>query len=115
MFVRYFGAFVFLLLVPVLAYAVGPLAALMAVLLMPAVMTGARLGIPAWRDDRENARRIAFRFLPVLYAPVQVAVTAWAVWASADPHLTPLAFTGLMLADGIMAGVFGVLAAHELI
>ena len=86
---RFSGPFLFLGLVPVLYYAVGPAAPLLSIALLLLALIGRRAArraaaMPA--RAAENPR--GFRLLVLLYIPAQIAVTAWAVWVSrqADAH-----------------------------
>jgi alkane 1-monooxygenase len=72
----------------------------------------ALLGIAA--DGGEPAAALLHRLLPRLYIPCQLATTLWGVVTAA--HLaTPSHLLGLALAVGAAAGIFGMLAAHEMI
>jgi alkane 1-monooxygenase len=55
------------------------------------------------------------RILPILYIPAQIAGTLWALFVVSNPRLPALAFASLTLSVGVTTGVFGVLAAHELV
>ena len=57
----------------------------------------------------------AYRLLPRLYIPAQLAVGAWAALQIADPATPVLDAVGLTLSVGLTAGVFGMLAAHEMV
>jgi alkane 1-monooxygenase len=61
----------------------------------------------------ENSRgaELAFRLVPFVYVPVQLGVIVWSVTQAGEG----LSFAALALAAGITTGVFGVLAAHELV
>ncbi len=67
----------------------------------PAAAAGAR--------DRQD------RALPRLYIPLQVAVTFSAAIAAGRPDTGAAALVGAALAIGTVAGIFGMLAAHEMI
>jgi alkane 1-monooxygenase len=56
-----------------------------------------------------------YRLLPWLYIPAQLAVTLWAGWIVARPATPMLEAVGLTLSTGVAAGVFGFLAAHEMV
>jgi alkane 1-monooxygenase len=55
------------------------------------------------------------RWLPRIYLLLQLAVTALAADHAAAPSTGMLAVAGLVLSTGILTGVFGFLAAHEMI
>ena len=108
---RFSGPFLFLGLVPVLYYAVGPAAPLLGIALLLLALTSAELAtghgdaVIATRNPR------GFRLLVLLYIPAQIAVTAWAVWVSRQA--SAIGFWSLTLSVGVTGGVFGMLAAHE--
>jgi alkane 1-monooxygenase len=108
---RFSGPFLFLGLVPVLYYALGPAAPLLSIALLLLALTGAEL--LARRGDArpatENPR--GFRLLVLLYIPAQIAVTAWAVRMSGQANA--IGFWSLAAAVGATGGIFGMLAAHE--
>ena len=56
-----------------------------------------------------------WRALPGLFILAQVAVTAWTAMVLISPGESLLAVTGATASLGVSAGVFGVLAAHELV
>jgi alkane 1-monooxygenase len=57
----------------------------------------------------------AYRLLPWLYIAAQLAVTVWATLMAADPRTSRLQALGLTLSVGVTAGVFGIVAAHEMV
>jgi alkane 1-monooxygenase len=109
---RFAAPFAFALSIPVFYYLIGPAAPFLTVALLLAALIGAE-GIsprghgPAAPDSR------AFRLLPNLYVPVQLGVIVWAVTVAR--HTDALSFAALALSVGVTTGVFGVLAAHELV
>lgn len=108
---RFSGPFLFLGLVPVLYYAVGPAAPLLGIALLLLALTGAEL-VTGHGDTvlaTQNPR--GFRLLVLLYIPAQLAVTIWAVWVSRQA--SAIGFWSLALSVGVTGGVFGMLAAHE--
>src|SRR5580765_8815580 len=115
MFARYLGPIAFLLLIPLFTYAIGPIAAICAALSVPVVLVGAELVFPALRFDPDEPVSGRYRLLPLLYVPLQLAVTAWAIWLASQHFMDALEFLSLCISVGVMAGLFGVLAAHELI
>jgi alkane 1-monooxygenase len=58
---------------------------------------------------------LRYRLLPYLYIAAQLAVTVWAAFAIAQPGVTLIAAVGLTLSAGVTAGIFGILAAHEMV
>jgi alkane 1-monooxygenase len=57
----------------------------------------------------------AFRLLPILYIPFQLAAIGWAAHEVAIRTASPVAFASLAVSVGVCTGVFGVLAAHEMV
>lgn len=55
------------------------------------------------------------RWLPRLYVVVQLLATAWAAWWVARPATGFVEALGMTLSTGVTTGVFGFVAAHELI
>jgi alkane 1-monooxygenase len=86
-----------------------------AILLVPVSLCGLdwALGVDLRSRTAEHAR--AYRALPYLYIALQLAVTVWATFAVAAPRVTLVEAIGLTLSVGLTAGVFGILAAHEMV
>lgn len=55
------------------------------------------------------------RLLPLLYIPLQLIAIGWAIREVCGDRTNIAAFTGLAIAVGVCTGVFGVLAAHEMV
>ncbi|MEI9990163.1 MAG: alkane 1-monooxygenase [Rhizomicrobium sp.] len=110
---RFIGPFVFALSIPALYYLAGPpapfltVAALLGALIAAEFVSRRGQGPAIARDAR------LFRVLPNLYVPVQLGVIGWAVVAARDASAS--GFAALALSVGVTTGVFGVLAAHELV
>src|SRR5436190_392390 len=67
------------------------------------------------RDKRStSAPSAGFRLIPVLYIPLQLLIILWAARQTAQAG-SVVAFVSLSLAVGVCTGVFGVLAAHEMV
>jgi alkane 1-monooxygenase len=66
-----------------------------------------RADYPSGKDDS--------RWYPRIYVILQLAATAWAAILVASPSTSMLETFGLTLSAGVTAGVFGFVAAHELI
>jgi alkane 1-monooxygenase len=63
----------------------------------------------------QPASRTIARWLPRLYLILQLAVTAWiAAWA-ARPSTTLIEAAGLAVSAGFTTGIYGFLAAHEMV
>ena len=58
---------------------------------------------------------LAYRLAPWLYIALQIAVIVWAAASVARPGVTFVSGLGLTLSVGVTAGVFGILAAHEMV
>jgi alkane 1-monooxygenase len=109
----YIGPFLALASVPAFFLLLGPAGPFVTVALLLAFLIGAewvsrRGPVP---DAQSDPR--AFRLLPVLYVPAQLGVTLWAIDAAA--RAGAIGFFALLFAIGITTGVFGMLAAHELV
>lgn len=65
--------------------------------------------------EAAEPRPIGHRLLPWLYVPLQLGEIAWAGWKISQPGTDFLTTIGLTLSTGLAAGVFGFLAAHELV
>jgi len=110
--IRFAGPFVFTLSIPAFYYGLGPSAPFLTVILLLAALIGAEVLSP--RGGGPSLAPLApFRLLPNLFVPVQLGVIAWAVIV-AHPS-SGIAFVALALSVGVTTGVFGVLAAHELV
>jgi len=110
---RYFGPFFVALSIPALYYGIGPLCPLLTIAALILFLAGAEWisvrGAPAERDDDT----FGFRLLPFAYIPLHLAIIAWAI-AQAG-HATSAGFAVLAFTVGTTTGIFGVLAAHDLI
>lgn len=108
---RYGGPFLFLAAIPILYYSAGPGWPLATVAALAAVLVGLET-----RRSRSTLNRGSLldesRLLPLLYIPLQLGVTIWATAIAAKSDA--LTFAGLGLSVGVIAGVFGMLCAHEL-
>jgi alkane 1-monooxygenase len=108
---RYSGPFLFLAGIPLLYYLAGPRWPVAVVLALAAAL----IALETRPSPPALARGTLLdepRYLPLLYVPLQLGVTLWAIRiAAASDALT---FAGLALSVGVIAGVFGMLCAHEL-
>lgn len=111
--IRFAGPFAFAGSIPLFYYLVGPAAPFLTVALLLVALIGSEW-ISARGDGPSTATDARlFRLLPNLYVPVQLAVIAWAV--AVARHSDGIGFAALALSVGVTTGVFGVLAAHELV
>jgi len=108
---RYAGPFLFVLSIPLFYYGIGPVAPLLTIALLLLLLIGAERLAPGARVENSRGAELAFRLVPFVYVPVQLGVIVWSVTQAGEG----LSFAALALAVGITTGVFGVLAAHELV
>jgi alkane 1-monooxygenase len=106
--------FLFLATAP-LGYLIGGAWAFLTVVLTPAALCGfdLALGFEAEAPPPDGALR--YRVLPWLYIVLQVAVTVWAAVTLGRARTGALEAVGLTLSVGAAAGIFGILAAHEMV
>lgn len=109
----YTGPFLILATVPLLYYAVGPVASLATIGILLAVLLGAE-----WVSGRGEVLKTTggpygHRLLPYAYIPLQLSVTGWAIVVAKQTTSFGIVWLGLSL--GVTAGVFGMLTAHEMI
>jgi alkane 1-monooxygenase len=110
---RYCGPFFFAASIPALFYGLGPFCPILTIVALLLALLGAEL-ISERSDVIAPADRpAAFGLLPYFYIPVQLALIGWAVVHAAQ--ISVASFLALCLSVGVMTGVFGVLAAHELV
>jgi len=78
-----------------------------------------RIGIDLRNPDADDAAALRtdlwLRALPVVVLPVCTALTVWGGWVAATSDASLAARAGLAVAVGIVNGVLGITAAHELI
>jgi len=116
--VRFTVPFVFLALA-ILAAALGPLWSFGVVALIPLSLLGLDgvLGQDAGQDDKpraESASGARTKGLPRAFALCQTAAIGFTTWRAAQtPDIAHA--TSLVVSMGVCAGVFGMLAAHDLI
>jgi len=108
---RYCGPFLFLAAIPALYYLAGPAAPLASIAVLLLVLCGAEF--VAKRTDAPEVTGRGFRLLVLLYIPLQLIATGWALAVVGETN--GLGFAALALSLGVTTGVFGVLAAHEAI
>ena len=110
--IRYLAAFLFSAAIPLLYYwhPAAPLLILPAILI---ALLGAEMISNIGPVAKTSAPPLAYRFLPYLYIPAQLAVIAWAVIVSA--HASALGIAALIVSVGLTTGIFGMLTAHEMI
>lgn len=109
----YGGPFLLLASVPVFFYALGPAGPLLTIVLLLAVLIGAEFVSARGDVIRGASNPGRYRILFYIYVPLQLASIVWVMWESA--HTSVLGVVSLILSVGIATGVFGMLAAHELV
>ena len=110
--IRFAGPFLFAASIPVFYYLLGPAAPFLTLALLLAALIGAETFTRRGDASPPRDTRL-FRLLPNLYVPVQLALIVWAV--SVAPRSGGVGFAALAVSVGVTTGVFGVLAAHELV
>jgi len=111
---KYWSPFAFLALVP-LGWRLGGPWTFLLLCVLPLALAGGDWLIGEEPPATSAARPVAHRLLPWLYVPIQLAEIVWAGWQVARPSTDLLTAVGLTLSTGLAAGVFGFLAAHELV
>ncbi len=101
----YYLGGVYTFLTPFLAFAVIPLLDF---------VIGADRTNPAPEELEALARKWSFRFVTILYVPVQVALVIWGAYVVTHAPLTAIDLTGLVLSIAIATGGIGITVAHEL-
>jgi alkane 1-monooxygenase len=112
--IRFCIPFLFLATVPV-GILLGGAAAFWTVVAVPVVLCGFDWALGYGHDAHATPEGICYRMLPWLYVLGQIAVTAWTATVIANPKTTLLEAVGATVSVGVSAGVFGMLAAHELV
>ena len=113
--IRFCGPFLFLAAIPLLYVELGPAAPLIAIAALAAALIVAELLAPRGEWAAPNPQSRVFRFLPYLYIPLQLALIAWSTAVATRPTTPLLGFVSLTLSVGLTTGIFGVLAAHEMV
>jgi alkane 1-monooxygenase len=111
---RYAVPFLFLASVP-LGFSFGGPWAWLTLALTPLALCGFDLLLGFEVADDAPPDTLAYRLLPWLYIAAQLAVTAWAAVAIARPATTLAEALGLTVSTGLTAGIFGIVAAHEMV
>ena len=108
---RYCGPFLFLAGIPFLYYFAGPLWPIADILAFLVALVAAE-NFSSRRCPPQQPILGRYRLIPILYIPLQLGVIIWAMHVAATAS-TP-GFLVLVFSVGILAGVFGMLCAHEL-
>jgi alkane 1-monooxygenase len=98
-----------------LGFVLGGAWSYLTVALMPVVICGFDYLFGFESEQSVPPGNLAYRLLPWLYIVLQIAVIVWAAMTVARPGVTFSDGLGLTLSVGVTAGVFGFLAAHEMV
>ncbi|MBV9572026.1 MAG: alkane 1-monooxygenase [Alphaproteobacteria bacterium] len=108
---RFAGPFVFLASVPLLYR----LSSFAPSALVPALLLSLLIAHEIPYSDVGAGEVAAERLLPALYIPLQLMAILWALFEVAFQDASTFGFVGLAAATGVCTGVFGALAAHEMV
>jgi alkane 1-monooxygenase len=111
---KYWSPFGFLALVPFGLWLGGPWTFLL-VGVLPLALAGGDWLLGAEPPFAIGDAPFGHRLLPWLYIPLQLIEIVWAGWIVAQPSTDPVTAVGLTVSTGLAAGVFGFLAAHEMV
>jgi alkane 1-monooxygenase len=81
----------------------------------PLCLSGLDAALGQDKPNWDAANGVISQWLPKIYIALQVAATAWAAAWATRPSTSVLEATGLALSAGVTTGVFGFVAAHEMI
>ncbi|KAA9039542.1 alkane 1-monooxygenase [Ginsengibacter hankyongi] len=73
---------------------------------------------PALKNNTERECHYsssAYKYVALIFVPVLIVLTAWAVYVAGTATITTVSFIGLALSVGIVNGVLGFTLAHEFI
>lgn len=110
----YSGPFLFLASIPALYYEAGGAWPFATVGLLLATLVGAEWVSPRGAAPRFETEAQGFRLLPLAYIPCQVLAIGWGMFVMSRSHVPAIDFASLAVSIGVMTGVFGMLAAHEM-
>jgi alkane 1-monooxygenase len=111
---KYGIPFVFLATAP-LGFLLGGAWSFATLAVLPAAMLGFDGALGDELELKSDAGGLGYRALPWIYIVLQIGMIAWAAVVVAAPRTTFLEALGLTLSTGATAGVFGILAAHEMV
>jgi len=111
---KYWAPFGFLALVP-LGWWLGGDWTFLLLGVLPLALAGGDWLLGAEPPQVAGDAPIGHRLLPWLYIPLQLVEIVWAGWLVAQPSTGLVTAVGLTLSTGLAAGVFGFLAAHEMV
>jgi alkane 1-monooxygenase len=111
---RFAVPFLFLVSAPV-GFALGGGWAWLTPTLTPLALAGFGWALGVESGEASRAGWLGYRALPWLYIATQIGVIIWAAIAIRDPRVGLLAAVGLTVSVGTTAGIFGIVAAHEMV
>jgi alkane 1-monooxygenase len=111
---RYSIPFLFLATAP-LGFVLGGPWSFLSLAVLPAGLGGLDLLLGFEHAPPGPEASLSHRLLPILYIPLLLALDVWAAVRIADPATPALDAIGLTISTGLNAGIFGMLAAHELV
>jgi alkane 1-monooxygenase len=111
---KYSIPFVFLGTAP-LGFLLGGAWGFLTVAVLPVMMCVFDQALGEERELASDAAGLTYRVLPWVYIGLQIAVIIWAAVAVSSARITFLDAVGLTVSVGATAGIFGILAAHEMV
>jgi alkane 1-monooxygenase len=111
--ILYAGPFLLWASIPAFFYALGPAGPLATIALLLVALIGAEFVAPRGDVLESGSPPRRYRMLFYVFVPLQLLSIAWAI--DAVTRTSALGSVSLALAVGITTGVFGMLAAHELV
>jgi alkane 1-monooxygenase len=111
---RFSIPFLFLASAP-LGFLLGGAWAFLTMALVPAALCAFDLALGFEAPVGTPPGALRYRALPYLYIAAQVAVTVWAAFAISRPGVGLIPAIGLTISVGVTSGIFGILAAHEMV
>jgi alkane 1-monooxygenase len=109
----YLGPLLVLASVPAFFGLLGPAGPLLTIALLLLFLIGSEWITARGPAPPPRPMIAMYRALPVIYIPLQLLATVWAIDAASRAPL--IGYASLLLAIGVTTGVFGVLCAHELV
>ncbi len=111
---KYSIPFVFLGTAP-LGFLLGGAWSFITVAVLPVMMCLFDQALGQERELTTDASGLAYRVLPWVYIGLQIAVIIWAAVAVSSAKAPFVDAVGLTVSVGVTAGIFGILAAHEMV
>jgi alkane 1-monooxygenase len=111
---RYLTPFIFLAVLPLGGWLGGPWT-FTAALATPLCLASLDTVLGDEKAPAQVENGTAPRWLPRIYIPLQLAATCWAAILVTRPSTSLLEAAGLAVSTGVTTGVFGFVAAHEMI